>query len=395
MRAHYYWEGVSRGGKKISGFEKISREMLKRKLTAQGITILSIRLRFKNPGPRMNRKIIGVFTLEFFMLLNSGIAIQEALQILTQTNESKPIAWLANQISSKITQGISLTEALKSLPDCFDPIYCNMIYVGEQSGTLLEILQELIHMQQQLSDIRTKFWKAISYPAFILLSALLITSGLLIFIMPKFQEIFIQAKIPLPMLTDFLISVSEYLRHFWMLIFSMIFILPSGLYFLWKKHAIVGLKLEKMLFQIPLIGAFIQSNNSARLARILASSLQAGLPLSRALEISAPTSSLHIYRKGILSALAHIKNGESFTSALKKAGFLKKSTEALIGIGETAGRLDEMLSKIAAMEQQELQNSIDILSKWLEPVMMIILGFIVGGMIIAMYLPVFQMNSGI
>ncbi len=390
----YYWEGVNRSGKKVSGNEKISRGNLERKLLAQGITILKIRLQFKNPHPPINKKIISDFTLEFYILLNSGIAIQQALQILANTHENKSISWLAIKISHKISQGISLSETFKSMPRYFNSVYCNMIYVGEQSGTLLEILQELIQMQTQLRDLRTKFWKAISYPAFVLLSTLVITSGLLIFVMPKFQEIFAQAKIPLPSLTQALITLSECLQQYWPLIFLTLISTPIAIFLLWKKNLRYAVPIEKMLFRIPLIGDFIQRSHSSRFAQILATTLRAGLPLSKALEISAPTHLLQTYQIGIGRALSHIKNGESFTSALKKADFLSKSVQALIAIGETAGRLDDMLAKIASMEQQELQNSIDVLSKWLEPVMMIILGLVVGGMIIAMYLPVFQMNSG-
>lgn len=395
MLTHYYWEGISRSGKKLSGCEKISRAHLKRKLLAQDITILKIRYRFKNKNPYISQKKINVFTLEFFTLLNSGIAIQETLQILAQTSEDRELSWLSKMISHKIAQGSHLSDALKSLPDYFNTTYCHMIVVGEQSGTLLEMLEELIHMQKQLDDIRTTFWKAISYPAFIVLSTILITSGLLLFVMPKFQDIFSQAKIPLPYLTSCLITFSEYFRLFWPIIFLLIFTIPTSLYFLWKKNIRAGLSIETMILQIPMLGSFIQSTNSARLARVLASSLKAGLPLSKTLEVSGPTSQLHIYQKGIRETLQHIKNGETFALALKKTGFLSKSIGSLIGIGETAGRLDEMLSHIAEMEQQKLKNAIDTLSKWLEPVMMIILGCIVGGMIIAMYLPVFQMNSGI
>jgi type IV pilus assembly protein PilC len=395
MAAHYYWEGVNRLGKKTSGSEKISRKQLEKKLVAHGITILKIRLHFRNPHPRISQKSASNFTLQFSTLLNSGIAIQQALHILVNSSENKAIRFLAGSISNKISQGISLSDACKSFPHYFNPMYCNMIYLGEQSGTLLDILQELIRMQSQLNHVRSQFLKAISYPLFILLSTFFITSSLLIFVMPKFQSIFEQANIPLPSLTQTFITLSESVRRLWPLLLTGILALPFSLFIIWKNNSAHAIRIEKILLKIPLIGPLIKSNQSARFASLLATSLHAGLPLTKALEMSAPTATLKLYQSGILRTLAAIKNGRSLASALKNSAFLSSSTQELIAIGETAGRLDDMLFKAAALEQQALQNSIDVLSKWLEPVMMIILGIIVGFVIIAMYLPVFQMNAGI
>lgn len=395
--ANYLWLGISESGQKTGGKEQASnRQKLRLALQARGIAVLKI-TKIANPffsrNARISAKKIAVWTRQLAILATANMELPHALAMTIQQNENSSLGKLIHSIKLQVENGMSFADALRTHPHFFDKVYCGLIQAGEQSGKLDKILIQLADYQEQNLLLQAKITKALFYPILVSVVALLVTAGLLIFVVPQFKNIFNSFHAQLPLFTQIIIQLSNtataYVKKCFLLVLAAAFGFRYGL----AKWVWLGQQLDKQLLKIPWVGSLLIATAGVRWARILGTLLNAGLSLVEALQITANTIANQTIRMAMLDVITEISSGTAFYQALNKHTCFPSSAIQMISVGENSGQLALMLEKAADAGQSLLDRWIEYLSKWLEPVIMMVLAVVTGSLIIAMYLPVFKLGS--
>lgn len=393
---HFDWIGINLQGEKISG--KIAAENKKiasTQLMKNHLTILSIK---KNSdlftfNKKLSLKQCLYFLEQLQLLLQAGVPIVDSLSLIAKTTSNNAISFIAPQLRDAIINGYSLAVALRCFPEHFDKIFTQMIFAGEQSGQLDIVFTQLIENQTQRISTQNKITKALFYPVSVLIIAFCIAIGLLIFVIPQFNTIYQSFGATLPTVTRYLIAVSHLLMRqgvFYCLgIFLMILILKK----LFSKNTNVKNKIAYLIFKLPIVNSIIISRQIAQWSHLLGMMLTASLPLVDALHIANHTLSYSFMQTKMNEVRSAIITGKSLHVALELCDFFPLPAKTMIAIGENADALPLMMKKIAMMYQQQWNETLDRLSKLIEPVIMMIVASIITGLIIAMYLPIFRMGS--
>lgn len=396
----FKWCGINSKGVRITGTITLNnKDEVQKYLRAQQITPLTIRQISINLQLTQNKSLtlqhIAALTTELATLVNAGLSLYDALEIIYNSSENLSMKNLIRQLKLEIEKGASLTTALQKHPKTFDHSYCALINAGEQSGTLSVTLQQLAESLDNTLTIKAKFAKALMYPCVIITISILISLGLLIFVIPQFQSIFdsFGAKLPAP--TRAVIYLSQFMQHYWY--YAAFFILMFSLGVRYTLHHFARFKLQfhKVSLKIPIIKTLIITASLARWSRTLANATSNGIPIIEALINAANTLNNLFFREQASKLIKQVTKGQYLHTALQADKLFPTKMVQMIAVGENSGSLPKMLQKIADSYQNILDNQLDNLSKLLEPIMMLILAFIIGGLIIAMYLPVFKIGSTI
>jgi len=370
--------------------EKAVRRGSARKSAATGAAEQPRRAK-RGGGGRAPSKLISLFTRQLSTLVSAGLPIVRSLQILEEQQKPGPMRVTVRLVKEDVTEGASLSEAMKRHPKIFNPLYTNMIRAGELGGVLDIILERLSEFMEKADALRRKVKGAMIYPVAVISFALIIVTGLLWFVVPQFKTIFAQQNKELPAVTQLLMDMSEWIKTGgWAVIIITPIALILGIKLL-KKSPSTAIYVDQALMKIPIMGQIIAKTSVARFSRTLGTLLAAGVPILEAIDITADTSGNAVYRKAMGKVHDAIREGESFATPLRQTGVVDPMVVNMIDVGEETGELDTMLTKIADTYDSEVETLVSSLTSLMEPVMVIVLGGIVGFIVIALFMPMIGM----
>lgn len=344
--------------------------------------------------PKVKTKDLQIFTRQFATLINSGIPIVDALKILSESTSDKMIKEAVIQVKASIETGRKLSDSMKAYPRVFNDLYCNMIRAGEEAGIIDVILNRLSVYSEKNEKIKNQIKSAMTMPVVIVFAAIIVITGIIVFIIPKFQELYKSSGKELPGLTQMLINFSEALRNHWM---GIIAVLAVAAYFIATFFATKEGRqiMDKFLINAPIIGDVVQKSSVARLSRTMSTLLASGVSMLEAIDIAADTAGNCVIEQALKSCKESISVGRPFHLPLSRQKEIPQMVSQMVAIGEQTGALDAMLGKIADFYEDEVENSIRAMTSLIEPLLMIVLGGAIGFILIAMYLPVFQLGDTI
>ncbi|MCQ8878880.1 type II secretion system F family protein [Pseudoalteromonas shioyasakiensis] len=394
----FEWVGVSARGKRLEGeMNGASIALVKAQLRKQGITPSKVKRKAKPLfGARMQKitpKDIALVTRQIATMLMAGVPLIQAIEMIGTGASNKSVGKLMETIGDEVKAGGTLSNALRKHPRYFDDLYCDLVASGEQSGALDKIFDRVALYKEKSEALKSKIKKAMFYPIAVLVVALIVTSILLIFVVPQFQDIFNGFGAELPAFTLMVIGISEFMQEYWWIIL----IALVGFGYAYKEALLKSKKLrdanDRAILKLPVIGMILNKAAVARYARTLSTTFAAGVPLVDALDSAAGASGNAVYRYAILDIKAEVSSGNQMNWAMRNSKIFPDMVIQMVAIGEESGSLDGMLAKVATIYEQEVDDAVDGLSSLLEPLIMAVLGVLVGGLIIAMYLPIFQLGA--
>lgn len=393
----YTYKGLNRRGNKIDGEIKgTSIAEVKALLRQQGITPSGVKKKPKSlfGGERKISALdIAIVTRQIATMLGAGVPLVQSIDLIATGSDNKSLRSLMQKISVKVQAGLPLSETLREHPKYFDELYCDLVKSGEASGSLDQIFDRLAIYKEKAEALKSKIKKAMFYPVAVLVVAAIVTSILLIFVVPQFAEIFAGFGAELPAFTLFVLGISELMQQYWWVVLAGLiatFYLVRKAY---NKNLTFRTWADGRIIKLPVIGNILNKAAVARYARTLSTTFAAGVPLIEALESAAGASGNEVYKNAILFIREEVSSGNQMYLAMKQTNQFPEMVISMVSIGEETGALDSMLSKVANIYEQEVDDAVDGLTALLEPMIMAVLGVVIGGLIIAMYLPIFQMGS--
>lgn len=394
----FIWEGIDRKGIRIKGeYEAISESLLKSELRKQGINPTRVK---KKPKPlfgfgnKIVPKDIAIFSRQLATMMASGVPLVQALDIIGQGQEKPALRSLVLDIKNDVESGNRLSVALGKHPAYFDDLFVNLVGAGEQSGALETLLDKIATYKEKTEAIKAKIRKAMIYPIAVISVAFVVTAILLIFVIPQFQKLFSSAGASLPSFTLMVVHLSEFFRAWWWVIFGGIGLSIWSLIQGYKRSETVHYRIDATLIRLPIFGTIFSKSAIARFARTLATMFSAGVPLVEALESVSGATGNALFAESVLKMRDDTSSGSQLRQSMRQFTHLYPNMVLqMVSIGEEAGSLDHMLSKVADFYEEEVDVMVDGLSTLMEPIIIVILGIIVGGLVIAMYLPIFNLGN--
>ena len=393
----FLYKGINRKGDKRNGeIKATSIAEAKAMLRQQGVTPSAVKKKPKSlfgDEKRISAMDIAVVTRQIATMLGAGVPLVQSIDLIANGSDNKSLRALMQKISIKIQAGLPLSDTLREHPKYFDDLYCDLVKSGEQSGALDKIFDRIAIYKEKAEALKSKIKKAMFYPAAVMVVAGIVTSILLIFVVPQFAEIFQSFGAELPAFTRFVLGVSELMQQYWWVVLGLIIITGYLIGKAYQKSLKFRTACDALLLKAPIFGMILNKAAVARYARTLSTTFAAGVPLIEALESAAGASGNEIYKKAILDVRDEVSSGNQMYFAMKQTNRFPEMVVQMVSIGEESGSLDSMLAKVANIYEQEVDDAVDGLTALLEPLIMAVLGVIIGGLIVAMYLPIFQMGS--
>jgi len=396
----FIWQGTDKSGKKTSGEVSAKSETVARSdLRRLGIRVAKIK---KKPKPLFAARTktitpgdIAVFARQLATMLEAGVPLVQSFDIIGRGHENPSMQKMLLDIKADIESGDTLAEALRKRPIYFDELFCNLVAAGEQAGVLETLLDKIATYKEKTESIKKKIKKALTYPIAVIVVAFIVTAILLLFVVPVFEELFQSFGADLPAFTKFVIGLSEWMQEWWWVLFGGIGIaVYTFTYFHKRSHKFCHF-LDKTFLKIPIIGMILHKSAIARFSRTLATMSAAGVPLIDALESVSGACGNIIYAEAVLKMREDVATGQRLQFSMQQVNLFPHMVIQMVAIGEESGSLDAMLSKVADFYEEEVDNLIDNLSSLMEPMIMVILGTLVGGLVVAMYLPIFKLGAAI
>jgi type IV pilus assembly protein PilC len=390
----FTWEGKDKNGKAVQGeLRAFSPSSIAATLRRQGISAVQIKKKKFTRGKKISDKDICFFTRQLSTMLKAGVPLLQSFDIISQGNANPAFSKLLQEIRADIETGSSLHSAFKRHPDYFDALYCNLIAAGEQAGILEEILTRLALYKEKTLAVKRKIRSAMIYPLAILGVAVIVTTVIMIWVIPAFKDVFASFGAELPLPTQIVIWLSDMFVRYWYWVAAVLVI--SSILFIraWKRSPSMQISTDKLLLKLPLFGPVIRKAIIARWTRTLSTMFAAGVPLVESLDSVGGASGNAVYIEATRKISAAVSSGSSLVSAMQTTKAFPAMVTQMVAIGEESGALDQMLTKVAEFHEEEVDNAVASLSSLMEPVIMVILGVVIGGLVIAMYLPIFQLGS--
>ncbi|AOY64822.1 type II secretion system F family protein [Xanthomonas citri pv. glycines] len=394
----FVWEGKDKRGATMKG-EQTARNanLLRAELRRQGITPTVVKPKpkplFGAAGKKVTAKDIAFFSRQMATMMKSGVPIVGALEIIGEGQKNPRMRTMVGQVRTDIEGGSSLYEAISKHPVQFDELYRNLVRAGEGAGVLETVLDTIASYKENIEALKGKIKKALFYPAMVMAVALLVSSILLIWVVPQFEDVFKGFGAELPAFTQMIVSASRFMVSWWWALLLLIVGAIGGMIFAYKRSPAMQHSLDRLVLKVPVIGQIMHNSSVARFARTTAVTFKAGVPLVEALSIVAGATGSSVYEAAVLRMRDDVSVGYPVNVAMKQVGLFPHMVVQMTAIGEEAGALDTMLFKVAEYFEQEVNNAVDALSSLLEPLIMVFIGTIVGGMVIGMYLPIFKLAS--
>jgi type IV pilus assembly protein PilC len=394
--ATYIWEGKDKKGKKLSGQMLAPGEALvSAQLRRQGITVTKVRKQstlFAKTG-KIKEKDITLFTRQLAVMMKAGVPLLQSFDIVGRGAANPAVQRLLVEVKSDIEKGNSLFQAFSKHPKHFDKLFCNLVQAGEQAGILEDVLERLASYKEKILAIKGKIKSALFYPAAVIVVAFIVTAAIMIFVIPAFKELFSGFGADLPGPTLLVMNLSDFFVENWYLIFGAIGGSIYGFLRLWKSSRKVQRVMDKLLLRLPIFGPVIEKATIARWTRTLSTMFAAGVPLVEALESVGGAAGNQLYVEATDKIRAEVSTGTSLTVAMQGTNRFPNMVLQMTAIGEESGALDSMLGKVADFYEREVDDAVDAIASLIEPMIMVVLGSLIGGLVIAMYLPIFKMGA--
>lgn len=394
----FVWEGTDKRGVKMKGEQNAkSINMLRAELRRQGITPNIVKLKpkplFGAAGKKITAKEIAFFSRQMATMMKSGVPIVGSLEIIGEGHKNPRMRKMVGQVRTDIEGGSSLYEAISKHPVQFDELYRNLVRAGEGAGVLETVLDTIASYKENIEALKGKIKKALFYPAMVIAVAILVSAILLIFVVPQFEEVFKGFGADLPAFTQLLVNASRFMVSYWWLMLLGTLGAIFGFTFAYKRSPAMQHRMDRLILKVPVVGQIMHNSSIARFARTTAVTFKAGVPLVEALSIVAGATGNKVYEEAVLRMRDDVSVGYPVNVSMKQVNLFPHMVIQMTAIGEEAGALDAMLFKVAEYFEQEVNNAVDALSSLLEPLIMVFIGTIVGGMVIGMYLPIFKLAS--
>ncbi len=396
----YKWEGTDRKGNRIKGSSVgPSESYIKGQLRRQGVNPISVRKESALFGSRSKKKItsgdISIFLRQMATMMSSGVPLVQALEIVGRGHDNPSVGDMIMGMKAHIEGGNSFSDALSKYPLQFDDLVVNLVDAGERSGTLEALLDKIATYKEKTEAIKKKVKKALTYPTAVLVVAFIVTGILLYFVVPQFQELFQGFGADLPAFTMMVINLSNYVQEKWWVILGVGAGIGYGLFEAKRRSAAFRRFLDRLLLKVPVVGDILYKSAVARFARTLSTMFAAGVPLVEAMDSVAKAAGNIIFTETIMKMKDQVATGQQLQLTMQMSGLFPNMAVQMIAIGEESGALDAMCAKVADFYEAEVDAMVDALSSLLEPMIMAILGVLVGGLVVAMYLPIFKLGQAI
>src|SRR5215467_5716900 len=394
--ATYLWEGKDKAGKPIKGQMRAGGTALVNvTLRRQGIVVTKVTKQRVGRGGKVSDKDLALFTRQMATMMKAGVPLLQSFDIVGKGHANPAVARLLMSIKTDVETGSSLATAFRKFPLYFDALFCNLVAAGEQAGILETLLDRLATYKEKILAIKSKIKSALFYPISVIVVAFIITAVIMIFVIPAFKDLFSSFGADLPGPTLFVIAMSDFFVHNWWLIFGG---LGFGLWFFfytWKRSVKMQASMDRMFLRLPVFGDIFRKATIARWTRTLATMFAAGVPLVEALDSVGGASGNYVYVQATKKIQQEVSTGTSLTTAMQNSNVFPSMVVQMVAIGEESGSLDAMLSKVADFYEAEVDDAVEALSSLMEPMIMVVLGTLIGGMVIAMYLPIFKLGQAV
>ena len=390
----FEWEGRDKNGKVLRGELRAGGEaMVSASLRRQGILVTKLKKRRMGGGRSIKQKDIAVFTRQLATMMRAGVPLLQAFDIVGRGSTNPRLTKLLADIRSDVETGTSLSMAFRKHPLYFDALYCNLVEAGEAAGILEELLDRLALYQEKIVALKNKIRSALIYPIAVLVVAFVVLSIIMIFVIPSFKDVFTSFGADLPAPTLLVISMSEVFVQWWWAIFGVVF---GGAYFFfqsWKRSEKMQKFMDRLLLKVPVFGDLVNKSAVARWTRTLATMFAAGVPLVEALDSVGGASGNAVFAEATEQIQKDVSTGTALTTAMQMSGVFPTMVLQMASIGEESGSLDHMLGKAAEFYEDEVDEMVKGLSSLMEPLIIVVLGVLIGGIVVSMYLPIFKLGS--
>ena len=392
--AVYEWEGKDKNGKQVRGEIRAGGEnQVKSALRRQGVTPTKIKKRRTRSGKSIKPKDLAIFTRQLATMMKAGVPLLQAFDIVGRGNPNPSVTKLLNDIRNDVETGTSLSVAFRKYPLYFDNLYCNLVEAGEAAGILDQLLDRLAVYMEKTEAIKSKIKSALMYPISVLIVAFVVVTVIMIFVVPSFKQVFTSFGGELPGPTLLVIAMSEFFVSYWYLIFG---VLGGGIYFFlesWKRNEKVQEFMDRLMRKLPIFGVLVDKSCIARWTRTLSTMFAAGVPLVEALDSVGGAAGNIVYQHATQKIQQEVSTGTALTAAMTNANLFPSMVLQMCAIGEESGSIDHMLGKCADFYEAEVDDMVAGISSLMEPIIIVVLGTIIGGIVVAMYLPIFKLGQ--
>jgi type IV pilus assembly protein PilC len=390
----FTWEGKDKTGKTVRGEMRAGGEaVVNVTLRRQGIVATKIKKKVYRSGKKVTEKDLALFTRQLATMMKAGVPLLQAFDIVGKGHANPAVSKLVLDLRADIETGTSLNMAFRKYPLYFDPLFCNLVAAGEQAGILEDLLTRLAIYKEKTLAIKGKIKSALTYPIAVLGVAFIVTAVIMIWVVPAFKEVFSSFGADLPAPTVFVMTLSEYFVKYWYIIFGTLF---GALYFFfqsWRRSEKMQASMDRLLLKVPVFGDVIRKATVARWTRTLSTMFAAGVPLVESLDSVGGAAGNRVYMEATKKIQTEVSTGTSLTVAMQNADVFPSMVTQMVAIGEESGALDAMLGKVADFYEEEVDEAVAQLSSLMEPMIMVVLGVLIGGLVVAMYLPIFKLGS--
>ncbi|WP_332851370.1 type II secretion system F family protein [Duganella sp. S19_KUP01_CR8] len=390
----FSWEGKDKSGKTVRGELRAGGEaVVNVTLRRQGIMVTKVKKKAYRSGKKITDKDISLFTRQLATMMKAGVPLLQSFDIVGKGHSNPSVSKLVMDLRADIETGTSLNQAFRKFPLYFDPLFCNLVGAGEQAGILEDLLTRLAIYKEKTLAMKAKIKSALMYPVSILAVAFIVTAVIMIWVVPAFKEVFKSFGANLPAPTLFVMAISEFFVAWWYLIFGSVF---GAIYFFfraWQRSLQMQRFMDRLLLRLPVFGDVIRKATIARWTRTLATMFAAGVPLVESLDSVGGAAGNAVYLDATRKIQNEVSTGTSLTVAMQNADVFPNMVTQMVAIGEESGSLDAMLGKVADFYEEEVDEAVASLSSLMEPAIMVILGVLIGGLVVAMYLPIFKLGS--
>jgi len=392
----YLWEGKDKSGKIIKGQMRAGgMALVNVTLRRQGIVVTKVAKQRIGRGGRVSDKDVTLFTRQMATMMKAGVPLLQSFDIVGKGHANPAVARLLMGIKTDVETGSSLAAAFRKYPLHFDALFCNLVQAGEAAGILESLLDRLATYKEKILAIKSKIKAALFYPIAIVVVAFVITAVIMIFVIPAFKQVFTNFGADLPAPTLFVMGVSDFFVKYWYLIFAILIGGTWGFLELWKRSVPVQIFMDRLSLKVPVFGDLIRKSTIARWTRTLSTMFAAGVPLVEALDSVGGASGNYVYQQATKEIQRKVSTGTSLTTSMQESNVFPNMVVQMVSIGEESGALDAMLSKVADFFEAEVDDAVDALASLMEPMIMVVLGVVIGGMVIAMYLPIFKIGQAV
>ncbi len=390
----YVWEGVDRANKPMRGETRgPSETVVSSNLRRQGIRVLKIKQQKFRGGRKITDKDIAFFTRQLATMLKAGVPMLQSIDIVGRGHSNARFSRLMMEIKNKIETGSSLSQAFREHREHFDALYCNLVQAGESSGTLDAVLDRLATYKEKILAIKSKIKSALFYPISVMVVAVVVIWVIMVFVIPSFKEVFKNFGAELPFPTLVVVAISDFFVKWWWLMFIAGAGAIIGIGVMFKRSDAVRYTVDRLALKLPVVGSIIEKATIARWTRTLQTMFAAGVPLVESLDAVGGAAGNIVYAQATKRIQTEVSTGSSLTNAMSNTRLFPSMVLQMTQIGEESGALDNMLGKVADFFEREVDDAVAALSSLLEPVMIVFLGVVIGGLVVAMYLPIFKLGA--